>query len=282
VAVEHRGTRTAVLFVVPALTFLAGMLGAPLWIVGEQSLRDKGGALSLAAYAELLSSTLFRKVLLTTLDITATATLLSLLVAYPVAYHLAAQPPRRRLVLSALVLLPFWTSILVKSFAFLVLFGDSGVVARALRGVGLQPVPAMMFNRVGVMIGLVHYFIPFMVFPILSSLLRRDPTLERAARIMGAGPVRIFFRIVLPLSLPGVVAGCLLTGILCLGFFVTPALLGGRRDVMLANLVDFYTRQTFDWALASGAAVVLLALSGLFIAVLARVPGARQLVTDGQ
>ena len=98
---------------------------------------------------------------------------------------------------------------------------------------------------------------------------------------MGAGPLRIFLRIVLPLSMPGVLAGCLLTGILCLGFFVTPALLGGRRDVMLANLVDFYTRQTFDWALAAGAAVVLLALSGLFIAVLARVR-ARQLVTEAR
>src|SRR5262249_41030308 len=153
---EARANRIAFLFVLPALTFMAGMLLAPLGIVMGQSVRDSAGAVTLAAYAELASGALFRKGLLTTLAITLTATALALLVAYPVAYHLALQPPRRRVLYSALVLLPFWTGILVKSFAFLVLFGDSGLVARAFRWVGVRPAPAMMFNRVGVMIGLVH------------------------------------------------------------------------------------------------------------------------------
>jgi ABC-type spermidine/putrescine transport system permease subunit I len=277
ITLEQRANRTAFLFVLPALTFMTGMLLAPLWIVVEQSLTDKSGGLSIAGYRELVVSSMFQTVFVTTIEITSSAAVLSLLLAYPVALHLAKQPPSRRLLLSTLVLLPFWMSILVKSFAFLIIFGDNGIVADLLRRVGVVPVPSMMFNRFGVMIGLVHYFIPFMVFPILSSLLQRDPSLEKAAQVMGAGPFRIFFRIVLPLSIPGVMAGVLLTCVLCLGFFVTPALLGGRKDVMFANLIDFFTHQIFDWTTAASAAVVLLAFSAVFIGLLARLPGGRQL-----
>lgn len=138
----------------------------------------------------------------------------------------------------------------------------------------------MHFNRTGVILGLVHNFIPFMVFPILTSLLAQDPALGRAARLMGAGPLRIFLRIALPLSLPGVMAGCVLTFTMALGFFVTPALLGGRQDVMLASLVDFYTRESLNWTLASAISVVLLVLSVGLIVLMSRMPGGRSLLGE--
>lgn len=267
-------------FVAPALLFMLAFLAYPLWIVVQQSLVGDAGGFSLDAYEGLFASTLFSRVLLTTLEIALGATALTLLVAYPIAYHLSRQPPRRRMLLFALVLLPFWTSILVKSFAFLVIFGDSGFVASFLRALGFEPAPRMMFNRVGVMIGLVHFLIPLMVMPIVTSLLQRDANLEKAAQMMGAGQARIFFRIVLPLSMPGVVAGCLMTFVLSLGFFVTPALLGGRQDIMLANLVDVYMRQTFDWSAASAVSVMLLALTALMVVVFSRLPGGRAML-DG-
>src|SRR5258708_1694618 len=120
-----------------------------------------------------------------------------------------------------------------------------------------------LFYRVGVIIGMTNYMLPFMVFPIMASLLSQNESVQRVAEIMGAGPVRIFLRITLPLSLPGVLAGVLMNMTLAMGMYITPALLGGRRDMMMANLVDFYTRQTLDWNLASAIAIVLLALSGI-------------------
>jgi ABC-type spermidine/putrescine transport system permease subunit I len=218
-----------------------------------------------------------------TFEISIIATLVTLVVAYPVAYHLSWQPSRRRAFLLALVLLPFWTSILVKSFAFMVIFGDSGFIPQIIRAVvGPDNTPRLMFNRTGVIIGLVHFFIPFMVFPILTSLLQRDPDLPKAAQIMGAGPWTIFWRITFPLSLPGVVAGCLLTFVLSLGFFVTPALMGGRRDMMMANLVDLYMRGTFNWPLSAAVSVVLLLISVVIIGLLSRLPGGRTVLGEAR
>jgi ABC-type spermidine/putrescine transport system permease subunit I len=225
-------------------------------------------------YIELVSRPLYHRVMLTTLEISAAATVLTILIGYPIAYHLSGQTPRRRAALVVFVLLPFWTSILVKSFAFAVVLGTNGLVNTLLRDVlgigGLK----LLFNRPGVVIGMTHYLLPFMVFTVLASLLGQDPALKRAAAIMGARPWRIFWTVTLPLSLPGVVAGALLCLILSLGMFVTPALLGGRGDIMISNLVDFHVRQTLDWGVASALSVVLVAVTAVFTVLLARVRGA--------
>ncbi|GGF43068.1 hypothetical protein GCM10011611_56860 [Aliidongia dinghuensis] len=233
---------------------------------------------SLEAYAELTHSTLFLKTLTTTFEISISGTLVSLLLGFPVAMHLAVQPPRRRTGYLILVMLPFWTSILVKSFALTVVFGNQGLVNQLLGFVsgGAINLP-MMYNRVGVIIGMINFLLPFMVLSILGSLLSQDPVLVRAAETMGAGPLRIFRRIILPLSMPGVVAGILINMTLSIGMYITPALLGGRQDMMVANLVDFYTRQTLDWTAASATAMVLLAISGCLVALLGRIRGAQGL-----
>jgi ABC-type spermidine/putrescine transport system permease subunit I len=268
-----------VLFTTPFIAFMVVVFLLPLSLVLLHSVgagSDTG--LTLAYFERAFTGPLYTRVLWTTLQISAMVALVTVLLAYPVAYHLSRLSPRRRALMATLVLLPFYTSILVKSFAFTVILGTNGIINETLRWVlypefGVQ----MLFNRAGVVIGLTHYLIPFMVFPILSSLLAQNPLLHRAAEVMGASPWRIFWRVTFPLSLPGVMAGLLLCVILSMGMFVTPALLGGRRDMMLANLVDFHVRETLDWPMASAVAVVLLLLSAVFILALARVRGGQLL-----
>jgi ABC-type spermidine/putrescine transport system permease subunit I len=256
-------------YLLPALLLLMGAFLLPLAYVLTFSLGDPP---SIRPYETLLREPLFLRVLINTLVISFEATLLSVVIAYPAAFHLALQPPRRRVLLLSLVMLPFWTSILVKSFAFIILLGEQGIINRSLRALfgahaGLQ----LLFNRTGVMIGLTHYLLPFVILPVLNSLLSRDLDVERAMAVMGAGPVRIFISATLPASLSGLVAGALISLTLSLGFFVTPALLGGRQDMMIANLIDFYTREVLDWPLASAISIILICVSGILIAGLLKV-----------
>lgn len=260
------------LFVVPALLFTLLVFAFPLLGVVSQSMHDAAGAFTLSAYVTLFHSELFYRVAWNTLCICIATTLITLVLAYPLAYYLAGLPARRRSLVLILVLVPFWTSILVKSFAFTVLLGQGGVLNQLLGMLGV-PTLKLVFNRIGVIVGMSHFLIPFMVFPILSSLLARPPELTRAARIMGASNTRIFFRIVLPLSIPGVAAGTLIVLILSLGFFIVPALLGGRKDMMLGNLIDFYTRQILNSQMASAISVLLLVFAALAAIAMSKLPG---------
>lgn len=251
--------REAFAFVTPATLLTLTILAVPLLYIFNYSI---GGANpGLGAFNELLGSALFIRTLSTTVIISASASMLSLILGYVIALHLARQEPRRRSLYMLLVLLPFWTSVLVKCYAFTVLLGRSGVVNEFLSWMtGSQVQLALILNRIGVLIGMTNYLTPFVVFPVLASLLAIDPSAYRAARIMGAGPVRIFTTVTLPLSLPGIIAALSTVMVMGLAFFVIPALLGGPRDAMLSNLVDFYTRETLDWNLASAAGVLLLGM----------------------
>ena len=269
--------RTTAIFLAPVVLLMSAVFLVPLGQMAVTSL--DGFALSGRAYGELASSTLFQRVLVNTFEISIGSTLATLLIGYPIAYHLSRVPPTRRATYMVLVLLPFWTSILVKSFAFTVILGEQGIINSLLRGAfGAAAAMPLLFNRAGAIIGMVHFLLPFMVFPILVSLLAQGTDLHKAARVMGAGRARIFWRITFPLSIPGVIAGCIMTLVLSLGSFVTPALLGGRKDLMMANLVDFYTRVSLDWGVSSAIAVILLLLTGGLIALLAQLPGEHKLI----
>ncbi|MGF6095485.1 ABC transporter permease [Pseudomonas sp. 18175] len=256
----------AALYVGPATVFLLAIILVPLGVLLYTSLAGQHG-FSLEAYQKLFASSLFRRTLWATFEISLLASLASLLLGYPLAVHLARQPARRRAIYMILVLVPFWTSILVKSFAFTILLGKTGLINSLLSMLfGTQIQLPMLFNRFGVMVGMTNYLVPFIVFPVLASLLAINPALYKAAEIMGAKAPRIFFKITVPLSLPGVAAGVLSTTIMSMGFFVIPALLGSPQDVMMSNLVDFYTRETLDWNTASAIGVVMLiiiAIAGL-------------------
>jgi putative spermidine/putrescine transport system permease protein len=255
-----RGTYAeAALYLGPAVLLSLAILALPLGYVLYMSLFDQH--FTLQAYGDLLSSTLFERSLVTTIEVSVTAAVASLLLGYPVALHLARQPARKRALYMILVLLPFWTSVLVKSYAFTVILGRDGLINTALSAItGRQIVIPMIFNRFGVIVGMTNYLVPFVVLPVLASLLAIDPALRRAAEVMGAKPARIFLSITLPLSTPGIVAALSTTTVMSLGFFVIPALLGGPHDMMMANLVDFFTRQTLDWHAASAIGMILLGL----------------------
>lgn len=261
--------RFALFLLLPLSLLLLAFFLWPLGVVAWASIYD--GGFTSRGYAEVIGSNLIKQVAINTLHISLWATATSLVLGYAIAMHLARLSPRKRAPYLVLVMLPFWTSILVKSFAFTVALGSSGVLNQLLGWLsGGAWQFEMIFNRIGVVTGMTNYLLPFMVLPIMASLLSQNPSLPLAAKIMGAGPLRIFLRITLPLSLPGVAAGVLMCLTLSLGMYITPALLGGRKDMMLANLIDFYTRQTLDWNVASAIAVALLAVSGVLMLLLTK------------
>jgi putative spermidine/putrescine transport system permease protein len=278
--VERREQMRIAMYAVPAALFMLAIFALPLFAVLAQSLRNQTGtAFTIESYTRIFTTPLFLRVAMTTLQISVLATLFAFLLAYPIAYFLAKQPPRRRALYMILVLVPFWTSSLVKSFSFMVLLGQAGIINQGLAFLGIPAVP-MLYNRFGVMVGMSHFLIPFMVFPILTSLLNQPPELARAAAIMGAGKLRIFLRVTFPLSLPGVTAGALLVFILSLGFYVIPALLGGRQDMMLANLVDFYARELINWPMATAVAVILLVAALMVAIALSKVRGGGSILSE--
>ncbi|HHV69460.1 MAG TPA: ABC transporter permease [Ochrobactrum intermedium] len=247
--------------VVPLLIFLCAVLVPPFVFVFLTSFGEKGW--TAGYYLKIISQPLYQKVFLNTLEIGGSTAVLSIFLGYFVALHLSRCSRRKRALYLMLVMLPFWTSILVKSFAFTIILGTGGVINGVIETVfGPGYKLAMIFNRVGVIIGLTHWLLPFAVFPILSSLLAQDRNLPVAAEIMGASRLRIFWTITFPQTLPAIGAGAIMVAVIAMGSFVTPALLGGRGDLMLANMVDFYIREALDWPMASAIAMALIFIAG--------------------
>jgi putative spermidine/putrescine transport system permease protein len=205
-------------------------------------------------------------------------TVLCLLLGYPLAYVLAHTRPSRANLLMVLVLLPFWTSLLVRTTAWIVLLQPNGVVNGALRALGLIDAPLeLVFNRVGVLVAMTHILLPFMVLPLYSVMRGVPGSITRAARSLGATPWTAFARIYAPQTLPGVAAGGLLVFILSIGYYITPALVGGPRDQLLSYFVALHTNQTLNWGLASALGAVLLVGTLLIYAVFQRVVGVDRL-----
>ena len=208
----------------------------------------------------------------------AITTLACALLGYPLAYLMATTSARARLVLGAAVMIPFWTSVLARSLAWVILLGRRGVVNEWLLASGLigAPLP-LLFNSIGVQIGMVHVLLPFMVLPVWSVLMRIDPALPRAARSLGATPARTFLEVSLPLSLPGLVAGSVLVFMLAVGFYITPALLGGDRDITIAGLIEMVVRDLLDWPFGAMLSLTLLAIVGAIFALGAWLVGTERL-----
>lgn len=214
------------------------------------------------AFFEVVQSRLVIRVFLNTLEISALAAVLSVLLAYPVALHIMRQKARWKIVCLTFVLMPFWTSILVKSYAFMVILGDDGLINHLLRAISLGDGLSLMFNRVSVMIGMTNFLVPYAIFPILASLAAQNPVILAASEMLGASRWRAFWNITFIQSLPGVLAAFLMCLVISMGVFVTPALLGGRKDMMIANVIDMYVREILDWQSASLIALLLLAFCG--------------------
>lgn len=214
---------------------------------------------------------IFVDVFIRTFWISLVVTLLCLALGYPVAYLLATLPERATNLLMIVILLPFWTSVLVRTTAWVVLLQREGMVNGALRWLGIISQPMqLIFNRTGVLIAMTHVLLPFMVLPIYGVMKGIGSTTIRVALSLGARPSVAFWRIYVPQTLPGVSAGCLLVFILAIGFYVTPALVGGADDQMVSYFIAFYTNQTLNWGMAAALGVVLLTVTLLLYVLYSR------------
>ncbi len=213
------------------------------------------------AYRSFGEDRLYLNSYLTSLIIAGVSTALMLLVAYPFALAMARAPRRLRPILIGLAVAPFWTSFLIRVYAWIALLKDEGLINHALIALHIIDAPLSIYaTNVAVVIGIVYSYLPFMLLPLYSALERQDPALREAASDLGASPAQVFWRVTLPLSRPGVVAGCLLVFIPAVGEFVIPDLLGGSETLMIGRTLwtDFFANR--DWPAASAAAIVLLML----------------------
>ncbi len=216
----------------------------------------------------------FVDVLVRTLWIGFVVTVACVILGYPVAYLLATLPPKSSNLLMILVLLPFWTSLLVRTSAWVVVLQNEGILNGILLGLGILDSPVrMIFNRFGVLVAMTHVLLPFMVLPLYSVMKGISPAYMRAAASLGAPPWTAFLRVYLPQTLPGVTAGCLLVFILALGYYITPALVGGADDQMVSYFIAFYTNRTVNWGLAAALATLLLVATSALYTVYSRVAG---------
>ena len=226
---------------------------------------------SLKNFTLLFTDDLYLAAWLTSLRIAATSTVVALLLGYPMAYAIARAAPARRPLLLMLVVLPFWTSFLIRVYAWMGLLADNGLLEQFLRWIGLaENPPTIIGTEWAIQLGIVYAYLPFMVLPLYAVLEKLDASLLEAAADLGARPVAAFLTITLPLSLPGIVAGCLLVFIPAVGEFVIPDLLGGTETLMIGKVLwdEFFTNG--DWALASAVAICLLALLAAPIALFQR------------
>jgi ABC-type spermidine/putrescine transport system permease subunit I len=213
-------------------------------------------------YAKALGEGLYLQVFVNTFEIAFWVTLICLVLGYPLGFLLATTTPGWATIGFIFVLLPLWTSVLVRTYAWMVLLGRNGVFNRAMLEAGLiaDPIP-MLNNFSGVLIGMVHVLLPYMVLPIYGAVRRVDPSLVSAAEGLGASNARIFRRIYLPLTLPGIFAGAVIVFVLSLGFYITPALLGGGRVMMLAVMIEQQVHQTLNWPFAAALSASLLVVT---------------------
>ena len=257
---ERREALRSLLLLLPALAVLAVLFVYPLLGIVDRSVY-KGGY-TLAAYRQVFGVPVYLQVLVATFKVSAVVTAVCLALGYPLAYVLTTRRPRTAQLLMIIVVLPFFTSIIVRTYAWMVLLGRNGIVNQYLIALGLTEKPlSLLYNQAGVVIGMTYVLLPYMVLTLYSVMRGIDPGLVRAAHSLGASRIQAFRRVFLPLSLPGIAGGTLLVFILSLGFFITPALMGGPGDVMIAMLIEREVEITLNWSFASALAVVLLALT---------------------
>jgi putative spermidine/putrescine transport system permease protein len=259
-------------WIAPALAFPLVLLFAIFFVVPfleimRVSFAGAGGAMTGINW--LATSPVFSIVFLNTLKLSATVTFWCLVLGYPAACFIAMQPERRRGVLLALILLPFWTSVLVRTYTWSIVLGREGILNASLIWLGVTDGPTrFMFTPLAVHLGMVQILLPVAILTLVGVMTELDPGLVRAARVLGASPFRAFWHVFLPMTTPGIVAATMLLFILSLGFYITPALLGGPRHRTIANLIDVQVNQNNDWTTASVMALVLLLTTVIAIGIL--------------
>jgi spermidine/putrescine transport system permease protein len=266
-SVANQGNRSSLLlFLLPATCWLILFFAIPLLIVLVYSfLRPSSYAniawnFTLKNYQQIFN-TLYLGIFWRSLWLALLTTVICVLIGYPLAYFIVRQPPRWRSFLLILVIIPFWTNFLVRTYAWMVLLRQQGVINSVLSSLHLIDQPLnLLFTPFAVGIGLIYGYLPFMVLPIYSTLERFDFSLLQAAQDLGANGMRAFIRIVLPLTLRGIVAGALLVFIPAVGAFVTPDILGGAKTIMVGNLIQNQFLKALNWPFGSALSMAMMGL----------------------
>lgn len=272
--------RLPILLLTPAIAMLALLFIAPLlWFFinvfsQEKSLGDLAGR-----FVEVLTSRPVLTALITTNWICLLVTGVALLVGYPIAYYMANRAGWRFALVLFCIVVPYFTSVIVRTYSWMVLLGRNGIINHALRSIGLidAPIP-LLYNKTGILIGMTYVLLPYMILTLYAAMRGIDPGLTRAAFGLGASRIYTFWRVYFPLSLHGVISGSLIVFILAIGFFLTPALMGGPSDVMIAMLIERSVEITLDWTTAAMMSIVLLIATLLLYGVYYRLTDVRQMM----
>lgn len=260
----------------PALTLIALFFVVPVVALLLRSVTEPVPGLQ--NYAILFGDGTYVRVFFNTFLVATVVTAVTVIVAFPVAWMLAIMPPALGSIVFGIIILSMWTNLLTRTYAWMVLLQRTGVINRTLMDIGLisQPLP-LINNLTGVTIGMVYIMLPFMILPLVGTLRAIDPMTLRAAALCGASPFDAFRRILLPLSLPGIAAGGLMVFVMSLGYFVTPTLLGGTSNMMLAAMIAQMIQSLLNWGLGSAAAFILLLVTMALYALQLRLVGAKRM-----
>ncbi|TIR28768.1 MAG: ABC transporter permease [Mesorhizobium sp.] len=260
----------------PALTLIALFFVVPVVALLLRSVTEPVPGLQ--NYAILFGDGTYARVFFNTFLVATVVTAVTVIVAFPVAWMLAIMPPALGSIVFGIIILSMWTNLLTRTYAWMVLLQRTGVINRTLMDIGLisEPLP-LINNLTGVTIGMVYIMLPFMILPLVGTLRAIDPMTLRAAALCGASPFDAFRRILLPLSLPGIAAGGLMVFVMSLGYFVTPTLLGGTSNMMLAAMIAQMIQSLLNWGLGSAAAFILLLVTMALYALQLRLVGAKRM-----
>ena len=274
------------LLVGPSFTYAFLLLAIPIAAILVLSLWTQNDlvldrTLTLANYEEAWTNPLYRTLMLRSLWISAAVTLITVLLAYPIAYYVSFHGGRHKALWLFLITIPFWTSYLLRVFAWKVILGTGGVLNSGLLGLGVidQPLSWLLYNSGAVVVTLAHAWAPFAILPIYASLEKLDRSLLEAATDLGDGPVRRFLRVTLPLSMPGVIAAALIVFIPTVGDYVTPRLVGGKDGVMIANMIQVQFGKGSNWPLGAAlsvSAMLIVAAVSLLVVLAGRRFGGRE------
>ena len=251
-------------FAMPAILLLAAFFVIPVVFLLTRSVTDP--QLGLQNYAALVGSTTYAKVFFNTFLVAGVVTLVTVLIAFPVAWALAIMPGRWASVVFAIILLSMWTNLLARTYAWMVLLQQTGLINRMLKAIGLIDQPLQLTNNlIGVTIGMVYIMLPFMILPLMGVIKKIDPAILQAAALCGATKWQALTRILVPLAAPGIASGALMVFVMSLGYYVTPSLLGGTANMMLAELIAQQVQSLVNWGMGGAAAFLLLLVTlGLY------------------
>lgn len=268
------------LLIIPAFALLIVLFVVPLvwFFVGVLAEEGSAGAV-VEKFVDVLSAPGIVNALITTNWISAAVTALTLVIGYPIAYYLSNNTGWRFALVLFCIIVPYFTSVIVRTYSWMVLLGRNGTINQMLLSIGLIDAPLpLLYNKLGVLIGMTYVLLPYMVLTLYATMRGIDVNLVRAAYGLGASPVYTFRKIYFPLSLHGVVSGSLIVFILAIGFFITPALMGGPSDVMIAMLIERAVEITLDWSSAAIMSVALLVMTLVLYVIYYRVTDVRRMM----